>query len=104
MTPTRRGFITGLIGLVAAPAIVRAASLMPVSVTTQAWLSADEMVRRLLASLSDGAHFSVRHALPGDPEYQRGMLQVPLPSLNGRVLTLHGPSREGRLFEMPARA
>jgi hypothetical protein len=28
--PTRRGFITGLISLVAAPAIVRASSLMPV--------------------------------------------------------------------------
>ena len=28
--PTRRGFITGLISLVAAPAIVRAGSLMPV--------------------------------------------------------------------------
>lgn len=30
LTPTRRGFITGLICLVAAPAIVRAGSLMPV--------------------------------------------------------------------------
>lgn len=29
---TRRGFITGLISLVAAPAIVRAGSLMPVKV------------------------------------------------------------------------
>jgi hypothetical protein len=28
--PSRRGFITGLIALVAAPAIVRAGSLMPV--------------------------------------------------------------------------
>ena len=28
--PTRRGFITGLVGLIAAPAIVRASSLMPV--------------------------------------------------------------------------
>lgn len=32
ITPTRRGLITGLISLVAAPAIVRAGSLMPISV------------------------------------------------------------------------
>ena len=30
MTPSRRGFLTGMLGLVAAPAIVRVASLMPV--------------------------------------------------------------------------
>lgn len=28
--PTRRGFVTGLVALIAAPAIVRASSLMPV--------------------------------------------------------------------------
>lgn len=32
MTPSRRSFITGLISLVAAPAIVRVGSLMPVKV------------------------------------------------------------------------
>jgi hypothetical protein len=37
-TPTRRGLITtGLISLVAAPAIVRAASLMPISVQQPVW-------------------------------------------------------------------
>jgi len=29
--PTRRGFITGLVALVAAPAIIRASSLMPIN-------------------------------------------------------------------------
>ena len=33
-TPSRRGFITGLISLVAAPAIVRVSSLMPVKAMT----------------------------------------------------------------------
>lgn len=32
LEPTRRGLITGLVSLVAAPAIVRAGSLMPISV------------------------------------------------------------------------
>lgn len=30
--PSRRGFLTGLVGLIAAPAIVKASSLMPISV------------------------------------------------------------------------
>lgn len=36
LQPTRRGLITGLIAFVAAPAIVRAASLMPVKVMERA--------------------------------------------------------------------
>jgi hypothetical protein len=35
----RRGFIGGLTGFLAAPAIVRAASLMPVSVAVRPWPS-----------------------------------------------------------------
>jgi hypothetical protein len=34
---TRRGLITGLISFVAAPAIVRASSLMPISVLPATW-------------------------------------------------------------------
>lgn len=37
MTLSRRGLITGLVSLVAAPAIVRVASLMPVKVMEPTW-------------------------------------------------------------------
>lgn len=39
MNSTRRSFVTGALALVAAPAIVRAGSLMPVKVTLQPWQS-----------------------------------------------------------------
>lgn len=38
MITSRRGFLTGLVGLVAAPAIVRASSLMPVKVVEPDWI------------------------------------------------------------------
>lgn len=46
----RRGFLSGLIGVIAAPAIVRAASLMPVSTAAVGgWpgLTAEEVLRLL---------------------------------------------------------
>lgn len=46
--PTRRGLITGLASLVAAPALVRAASLMPVSVQP------DELVASCWIRMSEG--------------------------------------------------
>jgi hypothetical protein len=52
----RRGFITGLVALVAAPAIVRAGSLMPVKVMIEPGIryhsfSVEEMTEALLAHL-----------------------------------------------------
>ena len=45
----RRGFITGLVSLVAAPAIVRAGSLMPVKLMIEPrWYSHDEVVARYM--------------------------------------------------------
>jgi hypothetical protein len=42
----RRRFLAGLLGLVAAPAVVRAASLMPISVFEPANLAGVDMVSR----------------------------------------------------------
>lgn len=48
MTITRRGLITGLISLIAAPAIVRIENLMPVKVTMPNFIILDDYYSRIL--------------------------------------------------------
>lgn len=58
MKPSRRGFITGLVSLIAAPAIVRVDSIMPVrAIQTTVALPAvgiTELVRVMMRDMSGG--------------------------------------------------
>lgn len=54
---TRRGLITGLIAFAAAPAIVRAASLMPVKVMKPALFKAGEYVTLTEFNLQGGDYY-----------------------------------------------
>lgn len=54
MNPSRRGFLLGLSGIIAAPAIVRAASIMPVKALPR------------LPELEIGCHELVRFVIPND--------------------------------------
>ena len=47
----RRGLITGLISLVAAPTIVRASSLMPIKVMEQPGVFTESQMRELLRTI-----------------------------------------------------
>lgn len=72
----RRGFLAGLVGLVAAPAIVRASSLMPVKL----------IERDVRLELPPGAWFEFQH------EAVRSFvltIEDILPLLDGRVEVLH---------------
>lgn len=61
---TRRGFITGLISLVAAPAIVRASSLMPVKVLPPDDLL--DLLKRRIADVEAEAFRNIRNNLYGE--------------------------------------
>ena len=81
MTLSRRGLITGLISFVAAPAIVRAASLMPVkavkAVKALKPLSNDEMLTALLRLQTDEVYRVTREQMTqilyGDSPAFRGL-------------------------------
>jgi len=53
---TRRGLVTGLVSLIAAPAIVRAGSLMPVHALDPEWLSEGAVERLTEGWIVDGQH------------------------------------------------
>jgi hypothetical protein len=82
--PSRRGFITGLIAFAAAPAIVRASSLMPVKAMLPdlAWLEEDFVFRTSIPAgewrqINQGAPYGRSPAmdyLPGAKEL-RGHLE-----------------------------
>lgn len=57
MTTSRRSFITGLVSLVAAPAIVRAGSLMPVKVMSPSELN--DIVRRMMVDMAEPSVLSM---------------------------------------------
>jgi hypothetical protein len=64
LIPSRRGFVTGLVGLVAAPAIVKASSLMPVKAWGESVVSygfdTDEL-NMAMHVIVNGRTFTVDH-------------------------------------------
>ena len=46
----RRGFVTSLVSFIAAPAIVRASSLMPIKSLDRWWFTADEIMAGAITS------------------------------------------------------
>lgn len=64
MTLARRSFITGLISLVAAPAIIRAGSLMPVKVMVEPiWTKAVIFQDDMFWVRNDGAFMVYRNSM-----------------------------------------
>lgn len=63
---SRRSFITGLVSLVAAPAIVRAGSLMPVK--AERWLTFNEVVDRYW--VPEGEVYGMSPAMQALPDLQ----------------------------------
>jgi hypothetical protein len=79
MLISRRGLITGLAAFVAAPAIVRATSLMPVkSFALEQWTDAvvtavaEHENRFWFATLADSGSVNLTHTAIGGPRYQVG--------------------------------
>lgn len=56
---TRRSFITGLVSFVAAPAIVRVSSIMPVKVVDQPWLTSEQIINLALRRINPPTVFAV---------------------------------------------
>jgi hypothetical protein len=74
----RRSFITGLIALVAAPAIVRASSIMPVRSYIEPVTAAD--LAELMARLDDRAEcfdgeYAERYGTPGHVDVMRSVIR-----------------------------
>ena len=65
MKTTRRGFIIGLTGIIAAPAIVKAASLMPVRVHDLQEKTLSEMIEETLRNHPDEIANSLYKRFPG---------------------------------------
>lgn len=82
VTASRRGFLGGLIGIIAAPAIVRAASLMPV---------------RAPKLIDAGHEFVFRTSIPAGA-WRQYNVGVPYDKLFDDVFLRSPPSHEEELF------
>lgn len=85
MSTSRRGFLTGLVGLFAAPAIVRASSLMPVK----------EVKPLTLYTMVENWNAAYASEFIREFEVERGFLMIPFASLP--------PSKELTAYEVKAR-
>jgi hypothetical protein len=91
MNLSRRSLIAGLVSLVAAPAIVRASSLMPVralrhDVISEEWIAAaQERLRRKWVSERGGLYASLQS---GDLKFEGGAINWAKPAPGWRFRTL----------------
>lgn len=97
MIATRRHFIAGLAGIIAAPAIVRVASLMPISVPRGDALTIEKLVRAWPCDTRPGA---VNYLIPADfiEAYEANvarLLLVPRPYLVARRFGVREGQRGG---------